>query len=27
MYKDEETEEMLVAFTPESTPETISISD
>lgn len=27
MYKDEETDEMLVAFTPENTPETISISD
>ena len=27
MYKDEETEEMLVIFTPENTAETISISD
>lgn len=27
MYKDEETDEMLVAFTPENTAETISISD
>jgi hypothetical protein len=27
MYKDEETDEMLVIFTPENTAETISISD
>ena len=27
MYKDEETDEMLVTFTPENTAETISISD
>lgn len=27
MYKDEETDEMLVAFTPENTAETITVSD